>query len=178
MPPAVLTETARLRFRPHQSSDQDSFVAAQMDAEFRRYLGGRPRTREDATRRFKNNLRRTPRGPLGMWALASRDDDTYVGYCTLRRESDGVHLGYCIVRSCWRRGFGYEAAHGLVEIARTHNLMPLHAEVEQGNVASEKILQRLGFAPVREEYLAHSGRTLIHFKLASGAHGLDTEKAS
>jgi len=178
MPPAILIETARLRFRPHQSSDQDTFVAAQMDAEFRRYLGGRPRTREDATRRFKNTLQRKPRGPLGMWALASKDDDTYVGYCTLRSEGGGVHLGYCIVPSYWQRGFGYEAAHGLVEIARTHKLLPLYAEVEQGNVASERILRRLDFTPVREEYLAHSGRTLIHFKLASGAHGLDTEKVS
>jgi len=166
MEPPVLIETTRLRFRAHQSSDESDFVKAQLDPEFRRYLGGEPRTLEDATRRFKNVLQKKPHAPFGMWAVVSKGNGSYVGYCTLRREGDGVHLGYCIIRPYWKQGFGYETARALTEIAKAEQLVPVRAEVEQGNVASERILEKLGFARVREEHLPHSGRRLMHFELS------------
>jgi hypothetical protein len=42
----------RLLFRPHELADLDSFCAMEMNREFRRYVGGYARSREDAERKF------------------------------------------------------------------------------------------------------------------------------
>ncbi len=48
----VILETERLIFRQHTVADLDAYCAMEADPVFRRYVGGRPRTREEAERRF------------------------------------------------------------------------------------------------------------------------------
>jgi [ribosomal protein S5]-alanine N-acetyltransferase len=48
----IILESERLLFRPHEPADLDSFCAMEMDLEFRRYVGGRARSREDAESKF------------------------------------------------------------------------------------------------------------------------------
>ncbi len=52
----VVLESTRMRFRSHQPSDEEGYCAMEMDAEVRRYVGGYPRSREDAKARFQRAL--------------------------------------------------------------------------------------------------------------------------
>jgi len=50
----ITLTTERLLFRQHNMADLDAFCAMELDPEVRRYVGGKPRTREEAERRFIN----------------------------------------------------------------------------------------------------------------------------
>lgn len=55
-------------------------------------------------------------------------------------------LGFLIDKSYWRKGYGFEALSLLVEYAfKTLNQDVLWAEVIGSNIASEKLLEKLGF---------------------------------
>ena len=49
----ILLETEHLLFRHHEEADLDAFCAMEADPEYRRLCGGKPRTREEAERRFR-----------------------------------------------------------------------------------------------------------------------------
>jgi RimJ/RimL family protein N-acetyltransferase len=71
-----------------------------------------------------------------------------VGSCGLgRRPSGAVEMGYWIARPYWGQGFATEAAHALIDIARTLKLPRLEASHFVDNPASGRVLEKLGFVP-------------------------------
>jgi RimJ/RimL family protein N-acetyltransferase len=56
-------------------------------------------------------------------------------------------MGYWIARPYWGQGFATEAAHALIDIARTLKLPRLEASHFVDNPASGRVLEKLGFVP-------------------------------
>lgn len=145
----IVLETERLLFRPHQPEDLEPFCAMEADAEVRRWVGGRPRTREEAERKFRSVYLKPARDRRGMWATVLKAENRYIGYCGVYGQ--GV-LGYYLARPYWGRGLATEAARALVEFGfRELGLARITASVEVGNDASRHILETLGFVHVRHE---------------------------
>ena len=155
----IVLETERLLFREHEPDDLEPFCAMEADAEVRRWVGGRPRTREEAERKFRSTYLKPPRGRRGMWATVLKAENRYIGYCGVYGE--GV-LGYYLARPYWGRGLATEAARALIEFGfRELGLTRITAAVEVGNEASRHILEKLGFVHVRREAGEH--RSFDHF---------------
>src|SRR5579872_3929504 len=118
----IIPETERLLFRPHTASDIDAYCAMEMDPLVRRYVGGQPRTREEAEKRFKKELEHTD-GKLGMWATIFKPDNAYIGRCGIYphfKLDGGVYpgeasLGYYIASGYWGKGLATEAAAAFVK---------------------------------------------------------------
>jgi RimJ/RimL family protein N-acetyltransferase len=145
----IVLETERLLFREHEPDDLEPFCAMEADAEVRRWVGGRPRTREEAERKFRSTYLKPSHGRRGMWATVLKAENRYIGYCGVYGE--GV-LGYYLARPYWGRGLATEAARALVAFGfRELGLTRITASVEVGNEASRHILEKLGFAHVRRE---------------------------
>ena len=53
----IILSSERLQFRQHIMADMDAYCAMEMDVEVRRYVGGHPRSREEAERRFMGSLK-------------------------------------------------------------------------------------------------------------------------
>src|ERR1700730_10249345 len=104
-----LLESERMIFRPHEMADFDDFCAMEADAEVRRYVGGAPRTREGAERKFRDVQLRPIDAGLGLMAMIFKADDKYIGYCGLYPNFDG-RGGRRKVRRCsvsrWRDRIG------------------------------------------------------------------------
>src|ERR1700756_3084778 len=84
----ILPETGRLAFRKHIIADMESYCAMERDADVRRYVGGYPRTREEAEKRFVGTL--TPStGSLGVWATILKSEHKYIGRCGIYQHMDG-----------------------------------------------------------------------------------------
>src|SRR5580658_5571362 len=49
----TILETERLLLREHRAEDLEAYVAMEADPDVRRYVGGSPRTREEAEKRFR-----------------------------------------------------------------------------------------------------------------------------
>jgi [ribosomal protein S5]-alanine N-acetyltransferase len=170
----IILESERLLFRPHLITDLDDYCAMEMDINVRRYVGGYPRTRENAEQRFpRNQLRATSTDRLALWATVLKTNNAYIGRCGLYPHfgADGkpmageAVLAFYIASPYWGQGFATEAGKafirfGFAELALTR----IVTTVEKGNDASVRVLQKLGFSLENTE---EGQRTFYHFALPS-----------
>ena len=111
-----ILESKRLLFRPHSLVDLEQYCAMEMDAEVRRYVGGYPRSRDDAERKFRDGPLRRASGRLGVWATVLKPDGPYIGRSGLyphiqpggRIAVGEAALSFYIAREFWGRGFATE----------------------------------------------------------------------
>lgn len=85
---------------------------------------------------------------FGFWAVTDRATGVIIGDAGLARTVDGeVEMGYTLAKAWWGRGLGTEAATLCVAAARGPlGLTRLRALVEEPNVASQRVLEKLGFS--------------------------------
>jgi ribosomal-protein-alanine N-acetyltransferase len=168
----IILESERLIFRPHLITDLDDFCAMEMDANVRRFVGGSPRTRENAELRFpRDQVDKTPADRLALWATVLKTDNAYIGRCGLypHFDADGkpIHgeavLAFYIAAQYWGRGYATEAGGAFIRFGfAALGLDRIVATVQEGNDASEHVLQKLGFLLSHTE---EGQRTFHHFCL-------------
>ena len=167
-----ILETERLLFRSHEPTDLEAYCAIEADAEFRRYVGGAPRSREDAERKFRNTHLKAGDSKLALHATIYKPEQRYIGYCGIYPHfspsgppilNEGT-LAYYIARPYWGQGLATEAAQAFLGYGFNElKLKRIVASVQQGNDASQHILQKLGFELTSTE---QGSRTYLHFALA------------
>ena len=169
----VVLETDRLLFRDHQLGDLDPFCAIEGDAEFRRFVGGRPRTRAAAEEKFRRQYLPAVQDRLGLWATIYKPEGCYIGYCGVYPHfgpmgsipGEGT-LAFYLARPYWRKGLATEAGLAFIHFAFSElKLSRLVATVETGNDASVRVLTKLGFARLRHE--EGERRSFDHFGLST-----------
>jgi ribosomal-protein-alanine N-acetyltransferase len=161
----ITLETERLLLREHEPEDIDVFCAMEMDPDVRRFVGGRPRTREEAAQKFRK-MRSKSRLPF--CAIVYKAEGKYIGRGGLHPMPGGAPgLGFYIARAYWGRGFATEAARAFVEYGFRELKVPrIISSVEVGNAASSRVLVKLGFKLVRRE--EGERRSFDHFELTAG----------
>ena len=87
---------------------------------------------------------------FGPWAVIERSSLTLVGFCGLNAErvdgADEIELGYRLAFEWWGKGLATEAAQCAVSYSfGVLKLKSLIAIVEPANVASVRVIQKLGF---------------------------------
>jgi RimJ/RimL family protein N-acetyltransferase len=171
--PVIILESERLIFRAHEVADLDAFCAMEMDPDVRRYVGGHPRSREDAERRFPSRQLAEVPGRLGVWATVLKSTGKYVGRCGLYPHINSAGetvageaaLSLYIARSQWGLGLASEAGAACVEFGWKGLLLSrIVATVQVGNAASVRILEKLGFELVATEI---GPRSFFKFALLS-----------
>lgn len=119
----ILPESERLFFRPHLITDLDDYCAMEMDINVRRYVGGYPRTRENAEQRFPGNqLEKMSTDRLALWATVLKTENIYIGRCGLypHLRADGkpisgeAVLAFYIAFPYWGQGFATEAGKAFI----------------------------------------------------------------
>lgn len=160
----ITLETERLLLREHEPNDLEAFCAMEMDPEVRRFVGGHPRTREEAEQKFH---KLPSDGRLPFCAIVSKADGTYIGRGGLHPMPGGAPgIGFYIARPYWGRGFATEAARAFIEYGFHELRLPkIISSVEAGNGASAHVLQKLGFRIVRRE--EGERRSFDHFELTA-----------
>jgi [ribosomal protein S5]-alanine N-acetyltransferase len=174
----IILESERLLFRAHEPSDLESFCAMEMDPEFRRYVGGYARSREDAERKFPKDQLQRVRDRLGVWAAILKSNGQYAGRCGLYpsvERAGGMVIGEATLsfyfgREHWGQGLASEAGAAFVkfgweELRLSRNV----ATVQAGNAASVHILEKLGFELIATEPGAQ--RSFFKFALANPGEG-------
>src|SRR5207237_4686642 len=104
----IVLETERLLFREPEMQDLDAYCAMEMDPEVRRFVGGYPRTREEAERRFRNGCRHKTNLPF--CSIILKAENRYIGRGGLHPMPGGaVGLGFYLARPYWGGGLATEA---------------------------------------------------------------------
>ena len=165
----IVFETPRLLLRQFTEADAPLIFQLNSDPEVIKYVHEPLLTSEEKARKiivdiilpqYKNNL--------GRWAIHLKSNNEFIGWCGLkyRREQDEIDLGYRLEKSAWGKGYATEAAkHTLDHGLNTLNLPVItgHSHIE--NIASIKVLEKIGMQFLREEILDSCPvKTYISFK--------------
>ena len=147
--PPVL-ERERLRLRPLRAADAEAVLNLYSDPKVMRYLA-RPAFAElsQAHEFLEKALAAYAEGSNLQLAIERKSDGAFIGLCLLFRfnkPSARAEIGYALGSGHWSRGYAGEALAALV----THAFGPLalnrlEADIDPRNLASARVLERLGF---------------------------------
>lgn len=144
-------QTARLSLRPFAEADFEDFAALAGNAAVTRFLYWGPRDHAASREAFDRRLSgAAPEGgvkPLSL-ALIDRATGRFAGECGIVRvktEHRDGELGYMLHPDFHGRGLAVEAARELLRIGfEVLNLHRIHAACDDRNVASARVLEKLG----------------------------------
>jgi [ribosomal protein S5]-alanine N-acetyltransferase len=148
--PTPELHTSRLRLRPFTEVDTDQLFAMHTDAEVMRCWDSPRWADRGRAERFVAVCERLAAEGSGARVAVDRvADGAFVGWCAVTGwdpDFRSASLGYCLHRSAWGHGYATEAAHALLRWAfDTLDLNRVQAEADTRNLASARVLQKLGF---------------------------------
>src|SRR3954451_21434378 len=148
--PAPTLHTARLTLRPFGDADADALFALQSNAHVLRYWDSPPWTERARADRFIATCRQMADDGTGTRVAIDRlTEGSFIGWSVLGRwnpDFRSASLGYCLSDAAWGQGYATEAASALLRWAfRTLDLNRVQAEADTRNVASARVLEKLGF---------------------------------
>jgi len=151
--PTPTLHTARLRLRPFSEADADAIYALQSNPHVLRYWDAPPWQERARAERFLAVCRRmAEEGTGARLAIERAAAGGFIGWCALfewNPDYRSAGLGYCFVEAAWGQGFATEAAGAMLQWAfDTLDLNRVQAETDTRNIASGRVLEKLGF--VRE----------------------------
>ena len=140
--------TERLVLRRFVIADAETLSDYRSDPEVARYQGWPTPYPVPAARRLIEEQAHLdgPRG--GDWLqIAATLADELIGDVAVRLSDDGrtARIGYTVARAHQRRGFGVEAVGAVVARLFGSGLHRVQASLDARNVASARLLERLGF---------------------------------
>jgi [ribosomal protein S5]-alanine N-acetyltransferase len=168
--PMIVLESERLLFRAHEPGDLEAYCAMEADPEVRRYVGGAPRTREEAEHKFRSVHLKSASARLALRATIFKPEGLYIGYCGLYPNSGSARptvreatLAFYLARAYWGIGLATEAGRAFIDFgfSRLH-LARIVASAEVGNAASLRVVEKLGFSLTGTE---RGSRSFNHFEL-------------
>jgi RimJ/RimL family protein N-acetyltransferase len=147
--------TPRLTLVPFCIEQLDGLSAMNADPEVMRYISGRPETRDETLAVVALVQRRWARFGYSWWSFIETASGEIVGagaIQNLRREQAPepdpacpLEIGWRLRRDRWHRGIATEAAQAMAGFAfDTLRAEELHAVCDPGNLASARVMQRLG----------------------------------
>ena len=138
--------------RPYRHEDVDALHALWTEAEMRRYLWDDVIIpRETAEQTVAASIADVAVHGYGQWALTLAGDDSIIGFCGFRPWEEGgePELLYGLTWPLWGRGLAFEASRaGLLYLVRTARSYKVWAATDEPNIASQKVLARLGMKAV------------------------------
>jgi ribosomal-protein-alanine N-acetyltransferase len=151
--PTPTLGTARLFLRPFAGADTDALFALHSSPRVLRYWDAPPWSdRQQAERSMAACGQMSEEGSGARLAVDRVCDGAFIGWCALQRWNPDHHsasLGYCYSDTAWGHGYATEAGRALLRWAfDTLDLNRVQAETDTRNLASARVLEKLGF--VRE----------------------------
>jgi RimJ/RimL family protein N-acetyltransferase len=166
----VILETRRLRLRTWRSSDVVPYNKHCNTAAVMEHLGGVLTLRQvrAEVRWFQRHQKRYGHT---FWVVERRRDEELLGFCGIitltERDSPLRELhetGWRIRADMWRRGYGFEAASAVMELAeRRFQGEHLVARISKRNAASQALARKLG---MRREQKMEKAQAKVDDELA------------
>jgi RimJ/RimL family protein N-acetyltransferase len=161
-------KSARLGFRCWSNADLPVARELWGDIEVTRFFGG-PFSEEEIGKRLEREISRMNTYQFQYWPIHLLSDNEHVGCCGLRpyRPEDGIpELGFHLRPKYWGQGLAPEAAQAAIDFAfGTIGAKGLSAGHHPQNLASKKVLEKLGFRYSHDEFFAVLGMDIPYYLL-------------
>lgn len=155
-------KSERLEFRHWREDDLPLAISLWGDPEVIRFVDVRSKlTDAEVKEIFEKYLALDRESAISYWPIFLRSDGEFVGCCGLRPhgdEKDIYETGFYIRSRYWRQGFAEEAACAVIRYAfEILRVKALKAGHNPKNAGSRRILEKLGFVYLRDEFYAPTG---------------------
>jgi len=158
---APVLETERLRLRPADASDLDAAAAIWADEDVVRFIGGKPRGRQDVWFALLRSAGLWVFKGYGYWVVTDRASGEFLGeagFADFQRglPADlvpGPEAGWAFGRAAWGRGIATEAMTAAHRWLDAHRPGVSSCVIEPGNLPSVRVAEKLGYRK--------SGETLL-----------------
>lgn len=134
-------ETKRCNVRIFMESDLDSFIEYRNNEDWMRYQGFKGLTKDEYRESLLHNLSIEKGMQL---AIIHKESNNLIGDIYLNSEDSNLWIGYTIHPNFSRKGYAFEIANGIIEWAKQKGFESVLAGVEPENIASIKLLEKLG----------------------------------
>jgi RimJ/RimL family protein N-acetyltransferase len=163
-------ETERLRLERWNDAHFERFARFMRDPAVIRYIRSEPLDRDRALEQHAHSLAEWDLLGFGKRAIIEAETGAWLGFTELSLVGPGkgsrdedVELGYFIEPSRWGEGIATEAAHALRDEAFGRcGLTELIGRCRVENVASQRVLAKVGFKILRRFELADGIEVEIH----------------
>ena len=138
----------RLRYESLTIDHLDRFHSLVQDAHVRRYLlDGEVFPREWSEARVRDSEDLVARRGVGLWLGFESPASEPIGFCGFLElpAAAGPQLVYALLERLTGRGYATEMARASIEEARLNGFTEIVAGVDAVNVASVRVLEKLGF---------------------------------
>jgi len=170
----IFTETERLTLRELVPSDVEGLFAVDSDPEVNIYLGNNPVKSIEQTIGIIQFIRNqyTENG-IGRWAMIEKTTNSFIGWAGLKlvKEPTNNHcnyydLGYRLNKNYWGKGFATEAAKASVDYGINQlNLKDIYGMADTNNIASKKVLEKVGLKFIETFNLEGTPHSWFHLKI-------------
>jgi RimJ/RimL family protein N-acetyltransferase len=172
-PGTIHLSTTRLDLRPVRPDDLDHFAPMDADPEVMRYIAdGRPRTREQAAAGLDRLVGTWRDHGFGIFTATVRDTGAVIGWVGLAIPGflpevlPAVEIGWRLRREFWGHGYATEGARAVLRWAfQDRNLDRLISIRHVDNVASGRVMAKLGFTLERTTTVPETGRPVVVHEL-------------
>jgi len=159
--PTYFLVTARLGFRLWSGEDLPLAMALWADQEVTRFIGG-PFSEEQIHERLNQEIAFMHDHSVQYWPVLLRADHDFAGCCGLRpyrTEERICELGFHLRPKYWGQGLAVEAARAVIRHSQESlGIEGLFAGHHPENLASRRVLEKLGFRFTEEELYPATGK--------------------
>jgi RimJ/RimL family protein N-acetyltransferase len=137
-----------------------------LDPEVMRYTGDQPFDSEDDAAQFIESYDAYSRWGYGRWAVCSKEDRKFVGWCGLKYDTmyKAPDLGFRIFREQWGRGIATEVAQACVDYGFDElGLQRIIGRAYVENKASVRVLEKCNFTYLGK--VKHDGRDALLYHI-------------
>lgn len=160
--------TERLVLRRWRAEDVQPYAALCSDPEVMRWIGdGSTSTFEQSQRAIERFEQLWEQNGFGLFAVEERASAELIGFVGLAIPTflpeilPAIEIGWRLARSAWGKGFATEAARAALGFGFSRRELDRLVSIHQrGNVASEKLMQKLGMRFERETVHPTWGRPI------------------
>ena len=157
----LILETDRLILRELKTSDIEAFFAMDCNPIVHQYLWNKPVQKIEETIEIIEFVRKQyADNGIGRFAIISNETNEFIGWAGLKYNTELVNnkinfydIGYRLDEKFWGKGYASEASFAWQKYAfETMNIKTLDAAAHTKNIASNRILQKIGMQ-MTEQYL-------------------------
>lgn len=143
-----ILETKRLRLRQFVPEDAATLFDIYQGEDVMKYIGDTPENVEKTQDNLSQLIGHYETWGYGLWATTLKENDALIGRCGLLNwDLEGceeTEVAYLIGREHWGKGYGTEAAQGIVKYAfKTLGLNRLIALIHRRNKASLQVASKM-----------------------------------
>ena len=161
-------KTERLGFSEWNESDSSLAEMLWGDSKVSFFIGG-PFTAEEASWRLRREIEMRIAHKVQYWPVFLLQENKFAGCAGLRpykNDERVFEMGVHLLPGCWGQGFGQEAARAVIKFGFERlGAKSLFAGHHPANVASRRLLERLGFRFTHEEFYAPTGLNHPSYRL-------------